>query len=392
MSFVSILGVIAPLVAGAASPAEEPAAEPGAAKVRHASYSSVLIGEGATSYWLFEPLEPRPESAPVVAFLHGWMATNPGIYGAWIEHLAADGHVVIFPRYQQGLRTNPNVFLSNALRAIEDAFFVLETSPNRSRPDRDRFAVIGHSAGGMLAARIAAVATDHELPAPKAVMSMMPADVLPIDGPDLARIPETTAFVVLVGEEDWFVGDEDARRIFAEAASVPPENKAFVYLRSVHRLRPGWEMHADHVAPTGSRAKLDSGEGPLRKTQMAMATVNRLDVEVLWRLADLAMAAGFTGRPLTQAERNGQELDQIGRRLERPPVMGQDLAEIPRVRPTRGIRVVRWPKPSFFDPFAQFGGAGDEQTTESDEADGQTHRHEESMRPGRFFGLAPPRE
>src|SRR5262245_37803975 len=29
------------------------------------------IGQGPRSYWLFEPDQPRPETAPVVVFLHG---------------------------------------------------------------------------------------------------------------------------------------------------------------------------------------------------------------------------------------------------------------------------------------------------------------------------------
>ncbi len=50
------------------------------------------IGLGPRSYWLFEPDRPRPDSAPVVVFLHGWFAVNPGFYGAWIDHLVRDGH------------------------------------------------------------------------------------------------------------------------------------------------------------------------------------------------------------------------------------------------------------------------------------------------------------
>ena len=106
------------------------------------------FGRGARSYWLFEPAEPTPESAPVVVFHHGWLAVNPAAYGAWIEHLVRSGQVVIFPRYQADGFTRPADFLPNALAAVRDALDVLETSPGHVRPDRRRFALIGHSAGG----------------------------------------------------------------------------------------------------------------------------------------------------------------------------------------------------------------------------------------------------
>ena len=75
------------------------------------------IGVGPRSYWLFEPDQPKPERAPVVVFLHGWFAVNPGFYGAWINHLVRHGRIVIFPRYQNDVGTLPQDFLPNALAA-----------------------------------------------------------------------------------------------------------------------------------------------------------------------------------------------------------------------------------------------------------------------------------
>ncbi|HEV3121843.1 MAG TPA: hypothetical protein VGY53_08080, partial [Isosphaeraceae bacterium] len=49
------------------------------------------FGAGEKSYWLFEPDDPMPERAPVVVLNHGWLAVNPGAYGAWIEHLVRQG-------------------------------------------------------------------------------------------------------------------------------------------------------------------------------------------------------------------------------------------------------------------------------------------------------------
>ena len=112
------------------------------------------------------------DRAPVVVFLHGWFAVNPGFYGAWIDHLVRDGKIVIFPRYQNDVGTLPQDFLPNALAAIRDALGVLHDGVGHVRPDPSRFALIGHSAGGNLAAQIAAVAADPhaDLPLPQALV------------------------------------------------------------------------------------------------------------------------------------------------------------------------------------------------------------------------------
>ena len=94
----------------------------------------------------------------VIVFNHGWLAVNPGAYGAWFDHLVRSGYIVIFPRYQTDAFTRPSEFLPNALAATSDALDVLLTAPGHVQPDLDRFALIGHSAGGNLAAQMAAVA------------------------------------------------------------------------------------------------------------------------------------------------------------------------------------------------------------------------------------------
>jgi len=53
----------------------------------HAGIEARRFGRGATGGWIFTPSRPVPPAAPVVAFMHGWGATNPNHYGAWIEHI-----------------------------------------------------------------------------------------------------------------------------------------------------------------------------------------------------------------------------------------------------------------------------------------------------------------
>ena len=170
----------------------------------------------------------------MVVFFHGWFAVNPAFYGAWIDHLVRSGRTVIFPRYQNDVGTLPKEFLPNAVAAIRDAVEVLETSAKHVRPDLSRVALIGHSAGGNLAAQVAAVAADPHsgLPQPRLVIALMPGEVLPSREPKLERIAPSTLLLVAVGEDDFLVGDLRGRQIFTQASGVPRSRKRFLLFRS----------------------------------------------------------------------------------------------------------------------------------------------------------------
>jgi len=317
-------------------------APPGGAEPTPAHRSMVrhVHGRGARSYWLFEPAGPAPERAPVVVFLHGWLSINPGVYGAWIEHLVLKGNIVIFPRYQVDWSTRPAAFLPNSLFAIRDALDVLRLGPGHVRPDLARFALIGHSNGGNLAALLAASAAESGLPAPSSVVALMPGEVLAVPGPSLGQIPASTLLVVVAAEHDLVVGDGRARRIFAEAVAVPPDRKKYVLFRTDRHGAP-W-LVADHVAPTAASMQIDDGEGPFRSLQLTKAELNAMDRSGFWPLGDLTIEAGFAGKTLDEATGGGASFRKLGYwsdgRAVLEPIVGNDLAAIPHVVPSRGLR------------------------------------------------------
>jgi len=321
----------------------------------HKSMTRQEHGVGARSYWLFEPAGPTPERAPVVVFHHGWLAWNPGVYGAWIEHLVRCGRVVIFPRYQDDWTTKPVDFLAYTVEAVRDAFDVLETAPGHVRPDRDRFALIGHSAGGNLAALLAA-SRDVGLPCPRAVVVLMPGEVLAVREPVLEQIPATTLLVVVAAEDDLVVGDLRARQIFAEATSIPSSRKKYVLYRTDRHGHP--RLVADHLAPTASFHDLDTGDGPFHSFKMGLGETNALDHSGFWRLADITFEAGFSGATLDEATSNGELFRHLGYWSDghavARPIVGDDLSAIPRVLPTNGLRLIlcspRKPRPAGASP------------------------------------------
>jgi dienelactone hydrolase len=313
----------------------------------HRAFKRYEIGQGPKSYWIFEPDNPKPEGrAPVVVFLHGWFAVNPGFYGAWIDHLVRDGRIVIFPRYQNDVGTLPQDFLPNALEAIRDALGVLHDGVGHVRPDPGRFALIGHSAGGNLAAQIAAVAADthSEIPLPQALITAMPGEIVPMRQPSLSRIPASTLLIVMVGEEDLVVGDHRGRQIFAEATAIPRSRKRFILFRSDRHGFP--PLVAEHTAPTGVHPQLDNGEGIFRSLQLSLGDVNALDRAGFWRITDLTLEAAYRGKTLDDVTRDDERFRHLGfwsdGRKVTVPIVGDELNAIPRVIPANGLRIFPW--------------------------------------------------
>jgi dienelactone hydrolase len=308
----------------------------------HGTFRASELGQGPLSYWLFEPADPAPEQAPVIVFLHGWLATNPALYGAWIEHLARRGSIVVFPRYYTDGTTHPAEYVPNARAAIRDALDVLRSAPGRVRPDLERFALIGHSAGGNLAALLAAASSRPSagLPKPRAVLAVLPGEVRPVDEPKLDQIPPETLLVVVAADQDVVVGDARARAIFAGAAAIPPGRKLYVLFRTDRSGAP--MLLADHFAPTGWLPRLDTGEGPFRTFQESRAIVDRLDRRGFWALADRTLTAAVTGQSLDEVKA-GLETDlgtwPDGRPIT-PPLAAHDPAAIPRVLLPHGARLI----------------------------------------------------
>jgi dienelactone hydrolase len=164
------------------------------------------VGRGSASAVVYRPRNGarRP---PGVLFLHGWGATDPVAYGRWIAHLVDAGNEVIYPRYQRNADSRPD----EALRAAEAGFgAAVAAAPVRPRS----LVVVGHSAGGALAADYAA---DPGVPRPRAVFAVFPGRrAASIDG-EIPRartpIPRGVRVVALGGARDTVVGTRWAREI-----------------------------------------------------------------------------------------------------------------------------------------------------------------------------------
>ncbi len=298
------------------APPSQPLTGPGGADYAHASVVESTYGSGATQYWLFEPADPSPAAAPLVIFGHGFSLVDPDLYGAWISHIVRRGSIVIYPRYQSGLLTLPADHLPNATVAIIDALAELQ-SGGHVTPDLTRVAVVGHSAGGLLAVNIAASAAASGLPVPSAVMAVAPSG--PEDSPigggedileDLSQIPAGTLLLTVAGDDDAIVGDGAARQFYTEADQVAVEDKDFVVVQSDSYGDPALEAkHFEALA----------GEGD----------ADAIDFYAYWKLFDGLTDAAFYGTNREYALGNTPEQRFMGLWNDGTPVLELIVSDLP---------------------------------------------------------------
>src|SRR5688572_23166045 len=87
-SFIAlVLLSLTTVFAQRATPPSQPASGPGGKQYAHSRVTKNRYGTGNQEYWVFEPDTPKPASAPLIVFLHGWGGMNPLYYGAWLDHL-----------------------------------------------------------------------------------------------------------------------------------------------------------------------------------------------------------------------------------------------------------------------------------------------------------------
>jgi predicted alpha/beta hydrolase family esterase len=292
----------------------------------------------------------------VIAFLHGWGATDPNPYQLWIEHLVKRGNIVIYPRYQENLREQPAKMTPNTISALQSAFSKLG-----KRADRSRVAIVGHSLGALMAFNVAAESAAAGLPAPKALLSVEPGDTTStrfgaergvksiMEEDRYGQIPRNTLVIIVVGDEDQIVGDTTAKRLFSDIRFIPCENKNFVVVHSDrHGEPPLIANHFAPLAPSPDSKPSSAGlpRGPIRRRiakrvrermrermgDEARGTVNALDYYAYWKLSDALTDFAFFGRDRDYALGGGPMQTSMGKWSDGQPVTPLEASNDPGCR------------------------------------------------------------
>jgi len=282
----------------------QPLQGPGSALAVHGEVRVQEGESGARGWTAFTPAAPVPARAPVIVFCHGWGALDPAHYRAWIDHLVRRGNIVVWPNYQDGLLTPGERFLPNAVAGVRAALVALERAGG-VRPDLDRVAAVGHSAGGVLAAQLAAVAAREGLPRMRAVMAAEPGDGsregrrrASIPAVDLAAMPASTVFLVVVGADDHWAGEQVGLGLYDGATRVPRASKNVLELQSDAHGAPA--LIANHAAAGAAAADAAPRLRNLQLGQRAdfrhAGDVDALDGFGLWKPFDALLDTAFEQR------------------------------------------------------------------------------------------------
>lgn len=317
LGWLALGAVLAAIVAtkafagDAPTPPLQPAHGPGGSEYAYAGVVAEEVKDGAEGWWLFKPSTPVTTRVPVIVFCHGWGAMNPRTYRAWIDHIVRRGAIVIYPLYQDSLRTPPDTFLPNAIAAVKDAFATLQADP-ASGADLARVAVVGHSAGGVLAAELAAVGASRGLPTIRAAMPVEPGDgsrgerhraTVPVV--DLSPMPAATLLLVVVGADDHLAGETLGLRFYDEAHALPAANRNVLELESDDHGEPA--LVANHAAPSAYAGGAASAQPSKLRVRFAerlgggmadlrnAGAVDAIDWYGTWKLFDALTDAAFYG-------------------------------------------------------------------------------------------------
>ena len=272
----------------------QPLTGPGGAEYVHASVAFFDAATEADGYWLFEPADPKPDSAEVVVFLHGYGAYNPMAYGKWIKHLVAKGNIVIYPRYQKNLMwPRPEAFPENAATGILRALEELQKE-GRVKPKTEKVAYIGHSYGGVIAANLGVNWQKLGIPKPASMLLCEPGSG-PLKGarlPDYSGLSPDLQMVVVVGEDDYVVGDEFGRLVFQTATNTVQRNLV-VQRRSTDGRR--W-IGATHSEPYCYDLDFDTGvRNYTTRRVLYTSRLNEVDFNCYWKFADALIESTRNG-------------------------------------------------------------------------------------------------
>lgn len=302
----------------------QPAAGPGGAEYLHKSVAFYDGAARADGFWLFEPADPKPDSAEVVVFMHGYGAYNPLAYGKWVKHLVAKGNIVIYPRYQKNLlMPRPDAFPANAAQGIQDALKLLNTG-DHVRPKTKQVAYFGHSYGGVITANLGVNWKKYGIPKPAAMLLCQPGSG-PLKGARLEKYDSLSSdlnLLIIVGEDDYVVGHEFGKLVFETAVNTPMRNLVVQrHDTDGHR----WVL-ATHSEPYSYDLDFDSGVRNYTTRRVFQSSrLNEVDFNCYWKLGDALISYTREGCFGEVAFGNTEEQRYLGQWANGKPMRQLDV-------------------------------------------------------------------
>ena len=213
-----------------------------------------------TRCWVFIPsVLKHGATAPVVIYLHGFMAIVPPIYQGQIEHLVRQGYIVIFPEYNLGgfsgmfNDTDQYLQLDRAIAAVEQALALPDVA---ARAELDTLVLASHSNGGNLSLgwiaaggiEVQAMVMQHPCVSndaiPAFVRNLFLGDMTSIDfAADASAV--TCPVIIIGGADDTIAKPEDFSALWQALPNAPSR----VYYQYASDDHGDPALESDHMVP-----------------------------------------------------------------------------------------------------------------------------------------------
>lgn len=290
------------------TPPTQPASGPGGSTLPWSgtSITARTLFPDQKSYWIISPVgyvgpAPAPTILPLVVFLHGYSfnanLNTPSGYLSWINHIARQGNVVVFPKYQNSFDLNSSNWTPNAIASVKDA--LSKPWPSIAADPAPGMLLVAHSAGGLVAANMANRYVANGLPTPKGMVLAMPYQDAGLDAAPMSGIPATTKLLCVVGNADTNVGRSGADAIFDRTNHLT--ERSYVRMSSDSHGSP--VLTADHHVSEES-----SGVGAL-------------DFNGLWKFSDAMADYVFRGANSSYVFGGGPDQTSLGNWSDGVPVI-----------------------------------------------------------------------
>jgi hypothetical protein len=278
---VAILGAGLALTVGIGTSAaavtqpRQPASGPGGSDYAHRDWRVSSVGTGNDAAYVFEPIKPRPATAPLAIVMHGYFEfAGYNQMHELIRHTVRKGSVVIYPRWQTGVASPcPGPFdiepcMRAALNAIRGGVSYLRGGSRRVQPQLERTSYLGLSFGGIITANLANRYRSLRLPRPRALFLEDPHDGgltapgEPALDDSLRGVPSTVKLQCHSSAEGVIAGPGKAssscNAIFPRLRHIPRRNKDLVLTHTDrHGDPPLSSGHGVCAAPRGAANAYD---------------------------------------------------------------------------------------------------------------------------------------
>jgi pimeloyl-ACP methyl ester carboxylesterase len=341
-----------PVIAFSQSQPDQASIGPGGTDYIHGGVTEYFADSAGRSYWIFQPEQPKPDSADLVIFNHGLGQINPKVHAGWITHLVRKGNIVIYPKYQDDLNTPTDSFMLFAADGIKLAIAEME-QVGYVAPRLNNFAMVGHSYGGAISANLAYLYLDYGLPQVKALMVAQGYYGTDMLLPSYRNFPYDTKMQLVVGSSDDTV-DSTFARLLMDSANVDPLFKNYIkHFPDNHNPAFAEAVSAEHTDPICISPLNDYDSGESNFWVLGAEFFNKIDLVdyyCYWKLSEALLDCTFYGQNCEYAFGDTPEQRFMGLWSDSVPVVGLEVepqapTAIENLKNER-IQLSIWPNPT----------------------------------------------